>query len=105
MDGYASTGAAMILGGMKETVPAGLPRAIVADVDVLKNAPMEMLAAGFGDIIGKYSALSDWRLSEAVNGEKLCHYIYGTTYDMIERVKGMASGIRARDGESIKALF
>ena len=105
MDGYASTGAAMILGGMKETVPAGLPRAIVADVDVLKNAPMEMLAAGFGDIIGKYSALSDWRLSEAVNGEKLCHYIYDTTYEMIERVKGMAAGIRARDGESIKALF
>ena len=31
MDGYASTGAAMILGGMKVTVPAGLPRAIVAD--------------------------------------------------------------------------
>ena len=43
MDGYASTGAAMILGGMKETVSAGLPRAIVADTEVLKNAPMPML--------------------------------------------------------------
>ena len=40
MDGYASSGAAMILKGMKETVPAGLPKAIVADTDVLKNAPM-----------------------------------------------------------------
>ena len=105
MDGYASTGAAMILGGMKETVPAGLPRAIVADVDVLKNAPMPMLAAGFGDIIGKYSALCDWKLSEAVNGEKLCPYIYDTTYAMIEQVKSMAAGITARDGESVKALF
>lgn len=105
MDGYASTGAAMILGGMKETVPAGLPRAIVADTDVLKNAPMEMLRAGFGDIIGKYSALCDWRLSELVNGEKLCPYIYSTTYGMIERVKGMANGIVARDGESVAALF
>ena len=105
MDGYASTGAAMILGGMKETVPAGLPRAIVADVQVLKNAPTDMLAAGFGDIIGKYSALSDWRLSEAVTGERLCPYIYKTTYEMIERVKDMADGIMARDGESVRALF
>lgn len=105
MDGYASTGAAMILGGMKETVPAGLPRAIVADVEVLKNAPTEMLAAGFGDVIGKYSALADWRLSALVTGEKLCPYIYDTTYACVEKVKGMAAGITARDGESVKALF
>ncbi len=105
MDGYASTGAAMILGGMKETVSAGLPRAIVADIEVLKNAPMEMLKAGFGDIIGKYSALCDWKLSEAVNGEKLCPYIYDTTYEMIERVKSMADGIVSRNGESVAALF
>ncbi len=105
MDGYASTGAAMILGGMKETVPAGLPRAIVADVDVLKNAPMEMLAAGFGDIIGKYSALADWKLSVAVTGERFCPYIYDTTYACIEKVKSMAEGITARDGEAVKALF
>ena len=39
MDGYASSGAAMILGGMKETVAVGLPRVIVLDTDVLKNAP------------------------------------------------------------------
>jgi len=61
MDGYASNGAAMILGGMKETVAAGLPRAIIADVDVLSQAPLEMIKAGFGDIIGKYSALCDWK--------------------------------------------
>ncbi len=105
MDGYASTGAAMILGGMKETVPAGLPRAIVADTEVLKSAPMPMLRAGFGDIVGKYSALCDWKLSEAVNGEALCPYIYDTTYEMIERVIGMAQGITKRDEASVAALF
>lgn len=46
MDGYASNGAAMILNGMKETVAAGLPRAIIADTEVLKKAPIEMLKAG-----------------------------------------------------------
>ena len=53
MDGYASTGAAMILKGMKETVSARCPKAIVADTAVLKNAPLEMLQAGYGDIVGK----------------------------------------------------
>ena len=105
MDGYASDGAAMILKGMKETVKAGLPRAIVCDVDILKNAPLEMIKAGYGDIIGKYSALSDWRLSNIVNGEYLCEYIYNTTADMVEKTRELAKGLIERDEESIAALM
>ena len=71
MDGYASDGAAMILAGMKETVKSGLPRAIIADTEVLKHAPMEMIKAGYGDIVGKFSALNDWKLSQCVNDEYL----------------------------------
>jgi len=105
MDGYASDGAAMILGGMKETVKAGLPRAIVCDVDILKNAPLEMIQAGYGDIIGKYSALCDWRLANIVNGEYLCEYIYKTTADMVEKTLSLAKGLMNRDEESIAALM
>ena len=104
MDGYASDGAAMILGGMKETVKARLPRAIIADIDVLKQAPLEMIKAGFGDIVGKYSALCDWKLSQIVNGEYFCQYIYDTTYKMIENTLCTVDGILERNDESIKAL-
>ena len=104
MDGYASSGAAMILKGMKETVSAGLPIAILADTDVLKNAPMEMIKAGYGDIIGKYSALNDWELSRIVNGEYFCQYIYDITYQMIEKTLDCASGITSRDEDAIKSL-
>ena len=105
MDGYASTGAAMILGGMKETVPAGLPRAIVADTEVLRNAPIDMIKAGYGDIIGKYSALNDWKLSACVNGEYFCQYIYDVTYKMIENTLATADGLLKRDEESVKAIM
>ncbi len=105
MDGYASDGAAMILKGLKETVKAGLPKAIIADVDVLKNCPIDMLKAGYGDIIGKYSALCDWKLSNIVNGEYLCDYIYDTTYKMIEKTRANAGGIINRNDESVKILF
>ncbi len=104
MDGYASTGAAMILKGMKETVSAGLPYAILADTKVLSSAPMEMIKAGYGDIIGKYSALNDWELSRVVNGEYFCKYIYDITYEMIEKTLKVAKGILSRDEESIKTL-
>ena len=104
MDGYASSGAAMILKGMKETVPAGLPKAIVADTEVLRLAPMEMIKAGFGDIIGKYSALNDWKLSTIVNGEYFCDYIYNTTYEMIEKTLKTAKGLLKREEESVRAV-
>ena len=105
MDGYASDGAAMILNGMKETVKAGLPRAIIADTDVIRNAPMEMIKAGFGDIIGKYSALNDWKLSQTVTGEYFCTYIYDMTLDMVHQAQGLAKGLLQRDEESIKVLM
>ncbi len=105
MDGYASDGAAMIMGGMKVTYKAGLPRAIIADTDVLANAPMEMIKAGYGDIVGKFSALNDWKLSQCINGEYFCEYIYDLTMDQIHRTLQLAKGILERNEESIKTLM
>ena len=105
MDGYASNGAAMITGGMKVTYPAGLPKAILADPEVLRLAPMEMLQAGYGDVIGKFSALNDWKLSKLVNGEYFCQWIYDLTYGQIQKVIELAEGICKREAESVQALM
>ena len=105
MDGYASKGAAMLFGGMKITTNAAVPTAIIADTSVLKDAPLEMLKAGYGDIIGKYSCLNDWRLSEAVNGEPLCRYVYDLTYNTVESVSKMGRDILSRDENCIAFLM
>ena len=105
MDGYASTGAAMILGGMKVTVSAGVPAAIIADTQVLKDAPMDMIQAGYGDIVGKYSALNDWRLSQIVNNEYFCQEIYDLTMDMVHKTLKLADGLLKREEESVKVLM
>lgn len=105
MDGYASNGAAMITDGMKVTYPAGLPTAIIADTAVLKDAPMDMIKAGFGDIIGKFSALNDWKLSKCINGEYFCQYIYDLTYQQIQKMLDLADGIQKRDEKTIGALM
>lgn len=105
MDGYASKGSALILEGMKVTLNANVPKAIIADVNMLKNAPFEMIQAGYGDIIGKYSCLNDWKLSHLVNGEYLCEFVMGATYEAVEKTVRLADGLVQRDSESIKALM
>jgi len=105
MDGYASKGAALILSGMKVTLNADTPEAIIADTDVLKDAPMDMIISGYGDIIGKYSCLSDWKLSALVNGEYLCETVLDATYEEVEKTRGLASGIRQRDPEAVGTLM
>ena len=105
MDGYASAGAAMILGGMKVTPSATPPMAIVADTAVLKNAPMDMIRAGYGDIIGKFSCLNDWKLAAYIRGEYFCQTVYDLVMDTARRVCSLASGIASRDGEAITALM
>lgn len=104
MDGYASNGAAMITKGMKVTYTVGLPFAIIGDVDILKDAPMDMIKSGYGDIIGKYSSLNDWKLSKEVNGEYFCDYVYSVTESVVKETVALADGILKRDEESIKVL-
>ena len=69
VDGFASTGAALITENAKVTYDAHSPVAILADTTVLENAPERMLLAGIGDMLGKYTCLCDWKLSHIINGE------------------------------------
>lgn len=105
MDGYASVGAALILEGMKITLNARPPKAIIADPAVLKDAPMEMLQAGYGDIIGKYSCLNDWKLAACIRNEYFCQTVYDLTASQVERVRALADGIAARDEAAVGALM
>ena len=105
MDGYASVGSALILKGMKVTLNAAPPKAIIADTRVLKDAPMDMLQAGYGDIVGKYSCLNDWKLSALINGEYFCQKVYDITYETADKVKKLAKGVVERNEEAVGALM
>lgn len=104
MDGYASKGAAMILGSMKVTVSAHVPEVILADLDILKDAPMALIQSGYGDILGKFSCLNDWKLSAAVNGEYFCPYVYGLVEQMLQSTKDLGPKLLSRDPEAIGRL-
>ncbi len=104
MDGYASSVCAMIFDGMKITTNGNVPKAIIADIDILKNAPIEMIRSGYGDVIGKLSALNDWELAHLLFDEALCPFIYDTVAQMIKKMILAADGLQAREEQSIMAL-
>lgn len=104
MDGYTSKGAAMIMGNMKITCNAHVPEVIIADTEILKNAPMDMIKAGYGDILGKFSCLNDWKLSHVINGEYICDYVYDLTCEMLDQTKGLGKRLLARDQAAIHIL-
>ena len=104
MDGYASSGAAMIIGGMKVTYTAQPPKYILADIDIVRNAPMDMIRSGYGDIIGKYSSLNDWELSHLICGEYFCPEIYNLVLSTTDKIRDLAGDIAAREEYAIEQL-
>jgi glycerol-1-phosphate dehydrogenase [NAD(P)+] len=62
MDGYASSGAPLVVEGVKRTYMVESPIAVLSHLPTLCRAPQAMIAAGLGDMLGKYSSLADWQL-------------------------------------------
>ncbi|MCG7382815.1 sn-glycerol-1-phosphate dehydrogenase [Paenibacillus sp. ACRRY] len=105
VDGFTSAGAPLIVSGIKQTFQAVPPEAIFADIDITQQAPQAMTAAGFGDMLGKYTSLADWIVSRDLGGEPFCPVAYRMTEEAltacIENVQAIAEG---RD-EGITALM
>lgn len=104
MDGYASNTAAMIHDHMKMSVDTGYPNAILCDIDIMKNAPMRMLQAGLGDMIAKYTAVCEWRISHLVTGEYYCENIAAMIRSAVQKVTENAAGLRQRDPQAVQAV-
>lgn len=104
MDGYASDTSAMEVNNVKSTLKEVLPTAIIADTDILKEAPMRTLWAGLGDMIGKYSALCEWRIAALVNGEPYCEEVAELVNVSLRKILAGAKGVKTRNPESIEAI-
>ena len=105
MDGYASTGAALIVNRLKTTYTCQMPRAIVADLDVLSTAPKEMIAAGFCDVVGKYTALADWRLSAIINDEYYCDRVVDIMRTSLEQTVALKDDIAEGKPDAVGKLM
>ena len=76
VDGFVSVVAAMTWHGMKKTLPAAAPVCVLADTDIFGKAPWRLTASGISDLMGKYTALTDWRVCHVLFGEYFCQTVY-----------------------------
>ena len=76
VDGYTSSGAALTASGLKQTLPCPAPLAVVADSGILRNAPPEMFAAGYADLMAKIPAGADWLAADTLGIEAIAPAVW-----------------------------
>lgn len=104
MDGFAAPISALIVNRVKTTVPSRCPDAIIADLDIVAGAPSAMIAAGFGDVVGKATSLADWALAQALWGEERCARIATEVGAIAASVMNQAEAIGQRKHEAVGDL-
>lgn len=105
MDGYLSDGAPIIMEGYKYSPHAHLAYGLVGDTDVLKTAPQDLIQAGFGDMVGKITALADWDLAVNEIGEYRCDTCVKLTCRALEKTISTCDGLKIRDPEALGNLL
>ena len=103
MDGYASNLSSMIQERIKVSLYNSAPAAIICDTDIVAQAPMRMLQAGLGDMLAKYVALCEWRISHIVTGEYYCENVAGLMRASLEKIVKAAPGLKHRDPAAVDA--
>lgn len=105
MDGYTAFGAAITEDGFKQTMSCPAPRAVLADLAILKRAPASMNATGYGDLLGKVTAGADWILADAMESEPIEPQAWSLVQDSLRDWTGRPDLLRAGDGQTIEHLF
>lgn len=105
VDGFNSKGAPIIIRGEKKTIAAIGPDAIFADLAILAKAPASMVAAGFGDMLGKYTSLLDWSFGAAEGGEPYSEEAAEITRIALNKCVEHVEQIASRDQEGVRILI
>lgn len=105
VDGFTSIGAPLVLNGVKQTVVCQPPVALFADLETLRNAPYQMIAAGYGDMIGKITSLADWRLGALLWNEPFDDSIFKRSQGAIESCISHTQEISRRSEAGVQLLM
>lgn len=105
MDGYVADGAPIISHGYKYSPVAHLTYGLIGDTDILQTAPQDLIQAGYGDVIGKITAIADWDLAVKANGDHRCDTCVTLVQRALDKCFDKAEGLKTRNAESLGALL
>ena len=105
VDGYSSFGAALVSPeGAKQTYPCPAPRAVVADLEVMRTAPKEMAAYGFADLMAKIPAGADWILAAELGAAEWHDAAWHIVQDGIPESTRNAEGVARGDSAAMSGF-
>jgi glycerol-1-phosphate dehydrogenase [NAD(P)+] len=104
MDGYTAFGASITCDGAKQTFNCPAPRAVVADIDVIRTAPAAMTASGYADLSAKLTAGADWILADALGAEPIDPRAWAIVQGGLRAALADPAGARAGHPEAIAPL-
>ena len=68
-DGFCSSQSSLTIRGKRRSLPASQPFGVVIDTAVCRDAPKILTLSGIGDLMAKFTAICDWKLSFHATGE------------------------------------
>ncbi len=68
-DGFCSPQSSLTIRGKRRSLPSSLPFAVVIDTAVCHAAPKILTLSGVGDLVSKFTAVTDWKRSFHATGE------------------------------------
>jgi glycerol-1-phosphate dehydrogenase [NAD(P)+] len=105
VDGFTSATASLVIGRLKQTVAAHPPAAIFSELSTLCGAPRPMIASGFGDMLGKYTALADWKLGNLLWDEPYDEQVAQRTRRALQGCVDNAKEIGTASEQGIRYLM
>ncbi len=105
VDGFTSPSASLVIGRIKQTVMAQPPLAVIANLPTLAEAPQKMIAAGFGDILGKAIALADWKISHLVFDGSFSTEIAARVRNTLDACISAVAEIGCASSEGVRKLM
>ena len=105
MDGFASDTAPIVENNFKNSYFVEQPSVILADTAVLAKSPVELKAAGFGDMVAKYIGILDWRISNLLIDEYYCPAIADITMQGVNKIVALADKVKGEDEEAAGSIM
>jgi glycerol-1-phosphate dehydrogenase [NAD(P)+] len=105
VNAFSDDMAVLLRRGVKRTVPSHWPKALIVDLDAIAGAPPAMNRAGFGELMGMFTAPADWYLATALGADDSYDADVVTMYrEGGERLLAHAPGVAEARHEALAEL-
>lgn len=105
VDAYTSYTAAITIAQVKKSILAKPASGVFAQLPLVCAAPARMSAAGFGDMLAKFTALADWKLAHLLVDESYAEPIADWAGQAARLTMTQAAAVRSASPAGMAALL